>query len=267
VAAVDAMLVERRFGEAGARIVVEEHLAGREASFFVLADGEDFVELATCQDYKRAQDGDRGPNTGGMGAFSPAVWLDEGLGAAIVDTVVRPTLRGLAAEGAAYRGALYAGVMLTREGPRVLEFNARFGDPETQVLMPRLDGDWAELLHACAVGRLGRVATPRWRAESAVCVVMTSAGYPGEHATGRPIRGLDEALALDGVEVFHAATARSARGELITDGGRVLGVTACGSDLSAARERAYAAVGRIHWDGEHHRRDVALDGVAARARR
>jgi phosphoribosylamine--glycine ligase len=194
------------------------------------------------------------------------VWLDAPLRAAIVETIVRPTLRGLAAEGATYRGTLYAGVMLTRDGPRVLEFNARFGDPETQVLVPRLDGDWAELLHACAAGRLDRIAAPRWRAEPAVCVVMTAAGDPGEHATGRPIRGLDEAAALEGVEVFHAATARSAGGEFLTAGGRVLGVTACARELGAARERAYAAVGRIHWDGEHHRRDIALDGVAARVR-
>jgi phosphoribosylamine--glycine ligase len=266
VAAVEAMLVERRFGDAGSRIVIEERLVGREASFFVLADGERFVELATCQDYKRAEDGDRGPNTGGMGAVSPSVWLDEPLRAAIVETIVRPVLRGLAAEGVAYRGVLYAGVMLTREGPRALEFNARFGDPEAQVLVPRLDGDWAELLHACAVGQLDRVAAPRWRPEPAVCVVMASAGYPGDPLTGKPIRGLAEAGALDGVEVFHAATARSAAGELITAGGRVLGVTALGSDLGAARDRAYAAVGRIHWEGEHHRRDIALDGVAARAR-
>jgi phosphoribosylamine--glycine ligase len=267
IAAAESMLVEGRFGDAGARIVVEERLVGREASFFVLSDGERFVELETCQDYKRAFDGDRGPNTGGMGACSPSVWLDAPSRAAIVETIVKPTLDGLAAEGSPYRGVLYAGIMLTAAGPRVLEFNARFGDPETQALVPRLGGDWLELLHACATGRLDRVAAPRWREECAVCVVMASGGYPGEHARGRPIRGVEDAQASDGVEVFHAGTATSPGGELVTAGGRVLGVTALGADVSAARDRAYAAVGRIHWEGEHHRADIALDAVASRTGR
>jgi phosphoribosylamine--glycine ligase len=239
--------------------VVEELLVGREVSFFVLADGRDFLELATCQDYKRARDGDRGPNTGGMGAYSPSVYLDPVMRRGIVETIVRPTLDGLAGEDRPYRGALYVGLMLTAGGPRVLEYNVRFGDPETQVLVPRLDGDWLEVLHAAATGGLGRREELRFRPEAAVCVVMAAEGYPGAYATGAPIEGLERAGSLDDVIVFHAGTRRDAEGRFVTSGGRVLGVSALGRDLEAARRRAYEAVGCIRWPGEQHRRDIARD--------
>ncbi len=266
VEAAEGMLARGSFGEAGARVVIEERLRGREASFFVLCDGERYVELATCQDYKRALDGDAGLNTGGMGTYSPSVWLDEATRREILERVVEPTIAGLAAEDRPYRGVLYVGLMLTANGPRVLEYNARFGDPETQVLLPRLDGDWLPLLLACARGDLGD-ARPRWRAEASVCVVMASGGYPGSYAKGIPIEGLDEAEALEGVLVFHAGTARDARGRIVTAGGRVLGVTALGADLAAARRRAYDAVARIRWQDEHHRRDIALDAIGKESER
>jgi phosphoribosylamine--glycine ligase len=263
--AAEGMLSGRSFGEAGTRIVVEEMLFGREASFFVLTDGDRFIELATCQDYKRALDGDRGLNTGGMGTYSPSAFLDTTTRETIVESIVRPTIRGLADEGRPYRGVLYVGVMLTDDGPKVLEYNARFGDPETQVLMPRLDGDWLALLHACATGRLdGRPLL--WREEACVCVVMSSGGYPGPYREGLPIEGIDDAEANPSVVVFHAGTGRDERGGYVTAGGRVLGVTALGRDLPAARSTAYAAVERIQWQGEHHRTDIALDAVGRPAR-
>ncbi len=258
LAAADGMLSGRDFGDAGRRILVEEMLAGREASFFVLSDGERFVELATCQDYKRALDGDGGLNTGGMGTYSPSAWLDDDLRSTLIEQVVRPTIEGMAAEGMPYRGVLYAGVMLTAEGPKVLEFNARFGDPETQVLMPRLDGDWLDLLDRCARGDLGD-AEPRWKSEAAVCVVMASGGYPGSYAKGHAIEGLERAEA-SGAIVYHAGT-RQVDGAYVTAGGRVLGVTALGQDLESARNNAYSAVGEIRWTDEHHRNDIALDAV------
>jgi len=261
IEAATAMLERRRFGNAGSRIVVEEMLRGREASFFVLSDGERFVELATCQDYKRAFDGDGGLNTGGMGTYSPSAYLDPATRDTIVRTIVKPSIDGLAAEGSPYRGVLYVGVMLTEQGPKVLEYNARFGDPETQVLMPRLDGDWLDLLEGCARGELTEEPVA-WKREAAVCVVMASGGYPERYGKGKSIAGIDEAESLDGVVVFHAGTA--AQGEtVVTAGGRVLGVTALAANLAAARERAYEAVGRIGWDGEHHRTDIALDAVIA----
>jgi phosphoribosylamine--glycine ligase len=265
VEAAEGMLSGRSFGAAGSRIIVEEMLRGREASFFVLADGSRFVELATCQDYKRALDGDGGLNTGGMGTYSPSAYLDDEARARIVDRIVRPTIDGLAAEGHPYRGVLYVGLMLTDEGPKVLEYNARFGDPETQVLMPRLDGDWLPVMRACAEGRLTRTRLD-WKPDAAVCVVMSAGGYPGAYRKGLEIHGVEDADAMDGVTVFHAGTARDESGRLVTSGGRVLGVTALGADLAAARDRAYRAVERIHWDGEHHRRDIALDAVREPAR-
>ncbi len=257
------MLSGRAFGAAGARIVVETLLRGREVSFFVLSDGEAFVDLAACQDYKRAEEGDLGPNTGGMGAYSPSAYLDEETRRRILLTVIAPTLDGLASEGRPYRGALYAGVMLTDAGPRILEFNARFGDPETQVLLPRLDGDWLPLLHGSATGNL-RPATPRWKTDAAVCVVLASKGYPGSYVRGVPIRGLGEAEALSGVLVFHAGTERDPGKGFRTRGGRVLGVTALGATLIEARERAYDATERIRWEGKSFRADIALDAADLR---
>jgi phosphoribosylamine--glycine ligase len=265
LAAATGMLEEGTFGAAGRRIVIEEMLRGREASFFVLSDGSRFVELATCQDYKRALDADGGLNTGGMGTYSPSAYLDAPLRERIVGSIVEPTIGGLAAEGCPYRGVLYVGLMLTDEGPKVLEYNARFGDPETQVLMPRLDGDWLELLADCARGELSDRA-PAWKSEAAVCVVMASGGYPGSYAKGRPISGLEAAESLGDVVVFHAGTASSGD-TIVTAGGRVLGVTALGTDLAAARDRAYEAVSRIHWEDEHHRTDIALDAVQSQGAR
>ncbi len=262
VRAAEGMLSGADFGDAGRRVVIEERLTGREASFFALCDGERFVELAPCQDYKRAEDGDRGPNTGGMGTYSPSAHLGDADRAMLRDAVIAPTLAGMAAEGRRFRGVLFVGVMLTASGPRVLEYNVRFGDPETQVLLPRLDGDWLPLLAAAAAGDLRGLA-PRWIEGAAVCVVMASGGYPGAYAKGMPIAGLAEAEALASTFVFHAGTEDDGRGGFVTSGGRVLGVTATGADVAAARERAYAAVARIRWDGEHHRTDIALDASRA----
>jgi phosphoribosylamine--glycine ligase len=255
------MLSGLAFGEAGRRIVVEDMLRGRETSFFVLADGTTSLELAPCQDYKRVENDDRGPNTGGMGTCSPSAWLDDATRRTLRETVVVPTVRGLAAEGRPFRGVLFIGVMLTDTGPKVLEYNARFGDPETQVLVPRLDGDWLAVLDACARGELSTVSLC-WRDEATVCVVMSSRDYPGAYAKGLPIEGLDDAEHLADVMVFHAGTERDASGRLVTAGGRVLGVTAIGRDLAAARDRAYEAVACISWAGEHHRSDIAADAIA-----
>jgi len=235
-------------------------LHGREASFFVLSDGHDIVELAACWDYKRALDGDHGLNTGGMGTYSPSAYLDENLRHTIVETIVRPTIRGMAEEGFPYHGVLYVGLMLTETGPRVIEYNARFGDPETQVLLPRLDGDWLALLHACATGRLAE-QTVAWKQEAAVCVVMTAGGYPQDYPKGMPIAGITRAEEREGIVVFHAGTLRQAEGSLVTSGGRVLGVTALAPTIAAARERAYTAVSDISWEGEHHRTDIAQDAA------
>lgn len=260
VAAAEGMLSGRSFGDAGSRIVVEEMLRGREASFFVVSDGRNFIELATCQDYKRALDGDGGLNTGGMGCYSPSAFLDEPLRLTIVSSIVQPTIRGLLAEERPYVGVLYVGVMLTVDGPKVLEYNVRFGDPETQVLMPRLDEDWLPVLHASATGGLEKRAL-RWKDDAAVCVVMAAGGYPGSYDKGMAIEGVDRAEADDAVVVFHAGTRREPDGPLQTSGGRVLGVTALGSSLDSARRSAYEAVGRIHWAKEHHRSDIALEAV------
>jgi phosphoribosylamine--glycine ligase len=259
------MLSGRAFGTAGSRIVIEELMRGREASFFVLTDGENCLELATCQDYKRVKDADEGANTGGMGTYSPSAWLDDAARGVLRETIVGPTIAGLASEGRPFRGVLFVGVMLTDEGPKVLEYNARFGDPETQVLVPRLDGDWLAVLGACSRGDLSRVSL-RWREEATVCVVMASGGYPGSYAKGLAVEGLDEAEAFSGVMVFHAGTDRDASGRIVTSGGRVLGVTAMAADVPAARKRAYEAVARIRFRGEHHRSDIAADAESGQPR-
>ncbi len=251
-----AQIMERRiFGEAGAQVVIEECLQGEEASVMALVDGRTFRILASAQDHKRVFDGDRGPNTGGMGAYSPTPAVGPELNAAVNDIFHR-TLKGLAASGIEYRGVLYAGLMLTPEGPKVLEFNCRFGDPETQAVLPRMNFDLAEAAQAVAEGGLDKVDW-KWRPEPAVCVVMASGGYPGNFQRGLPIEGLKEAGELANVTVFHAGTKRNDRGRIVTDGGRVLGVTALGENLAAAAHRAYEAVDRIHFEGAHYRRDIA----------
>jgi len=262
-AAVDgsirALMEERVFGEAGDRVIIEEFLPGRELSVLALTDGETVLPLAPARDHKRVGDGDTGPNTGGMGAFSPVPDVSPELAEQIRRNILEPAVKALAAEGRPYRGVLYAGLMLTPEGPKVVEFNCRFGDPEAQVVLPRLDGDWLDVFAALADGRLGEVSLA-WRAEAAVCVVLASRGYPGDYETGHPIDGLEEAAADPNVLVFHAAT-RAQDGALVTAGGRVLAVTALGEDLQAARERAYRAVKRVRFAGMHYRRDIASSAL------
>jgi phosphoribosylamine---glycine ligase len=252
--AVDAALVERRFGDAGLKIVVEDCLAGEEASFFALVDGKNALPLATAQDYKRVGDGDTGPNTGGMGACSPAPRLTPALEGAVMERVILPAVAAMEREGRALKGVLYAGLMLTETGPMLLEFNVRLGDPEAQVLMMRLMSDLLPALIAARDGVLKSVDL-RWHAEHALCVVVAAKGYPDEPERGSEIRGLDAAARDPKVKIFHAGTRRDG-GRLLAYGGRVLGVTALGQDLAAARDRSYAAVDRISWPEGFCRRDI-----------
>lgn len=252
--AIALCLEERAFGKSGEQIVVEEFLVGEEASFFALTDGETALFLGTAQDHKTVFDDDQGPNTGGMGAYSPAPIVDAKVHDEVMKTIILPTVQAMAAEGCLYRGVIYAGLMLTREGPKVLEYNCRFGDPEHQPIMMRLQDDPLPLLHAVARGeRLP--SSVSWRPEAAVCVVMASGGYPGEYETGKPIAGIEAAEKLEGVTVFHAGTALR-DGQLVTAGGRVLGVTAIGADIRAAIGRAYEAVEKIRFEGMHFRKDI-----------
>ena len=256
-AALAEIMGERRFGDAGASVVIEERLVGEEASYYAVTDGETVVTLAAAQDYKRALDGDRGENTGGMGACSPTPVLTEPSEKRVLEEIVYPTLRGMAAEGSPYRGVLYVGLMIDASGaPKVIEFNVRFGDPETQPLVVRMTGDLAPLLEGAARGRLDPGAAPAFD-HAAVCVVLASGGYPRSYETGKRIEGID-ALATDPtVTLFHAGTVRDAQGGFRTAGGRVLGVTARGAEVSEARERAYAAAASIRFDGVFYRRDIA----------
>jgi phosphoribosylamine--glycine ligase len=254
--ALDDFMVAGRLGTAGAEVVVEEYLQGPEVSVFALCDGERFVTLAPACDYKRAYDGDAGPNTGGMGAYSPPRFATPALLADVETRILRPVVAALAAEGSAFRGVLYAGLMLTAAGPYVLEFNARLGDPETQVLMPRLKSDWLALCVATAAGRLDSVSAPEWSGEAACGVVVASSGYPGPYERGFEITGLDE-LPPD-LLVFQAGTRRDEQGRLVTSGGRVLAVVALGEAVGAARERVYASLDRIHFSGARWRTDIGL---------
>jgi phosphoribosylamine--glycine ligase len=251
--AVDAALVERRFSSAGLEIVVEDLLGGEEASFHALVDGKDALPLATAQDYKRVGDGDTGPNTGGMGAISPSPLVTPAVEGAVMERIILPTVTAMQREGRPFNGVLYAGLMLTEAGPMLLEFNARFGDPECQVLMMRLMSDPLPALIAAHDGVLKSVDL-RWHADSALCVVMAAQGYPGEPRRGSEIRGLAAGKGPN-VKIFHAGTRRD-DDRLLADGGRVLGVTALGSDLHNARDRAYAAVERIRWPEGFCRRDI-----------
>jgi phosphoribosylamine--glycine ligase len=252
--AIDEILVSKAFGAAGAKIVIQEFLEGMEISLHALCDGKTARLFPTSQDHKRALDGDLGLNTGGMGTYSPTPFLSETELAETGRKILEPFTRGCAAEGIDFRGILYPGIMLTKSGPKVLEFNARFGDPETQVYLTRLENDLVELLDASVSGALGKMEL-KWSPMASVCVVMASGGYPGGYAKGKPIRGLDAANVLPNTKVFHAGTAKSGN-EIITNGGRVLGVTALGKDLKSAQAAAYAAVGKICFDGAHFRRDI-----------
>ena len=260
-AAIDDALIANRFGAAGAEVVIEEFLEGEEASFFVLSDGKHALPLASAQDHKRVFDGDKGPNTGGMGAYSPAPCVTPEIAEQVMARIIRPTLDGMAKDGHPYKGVLYAGLMITPQGPKVLEFNVRFGDPECQPILMRLKTDLVDIVEATVEGRLEDLPPLEWRPEPAVCVVMASEGYPGKYAVGRPIRGLDEAAKLqpcgkDSVKVFHAGTA-TADGQIVTAGGRVLSVTALGQSISEAKLHAYTAVKQIRWAGAWCRKDIS----------
>ncbi len=254
-AAVDESLVKNAFGEAGRTVVVEECLRGEEASILALVDGERIVMLASSQDHKRVFDGDAGPNTGGMGAYSPAPVVTDRLWPVIREQVFERTLRELRRRGITYQGVLYAGLMMTPDGPKVLEFNCRFGDPETQAILPRWDGDLLPALQACVDGALHDQLV-RWKPEPCVCVVMAAGGYPGAYAKADAIDGLEKAAGMKDVVVFHAGTRLDGR-RVVTAGGRVLGVTALGEDLRSAVRRAYEACDAIRFEGAHYRRDIA----------
>jgi phosphoribosylamine--glycine ligase len=259
-AAVREMMLDRRFGDAGSQVVIEEFLHGREASFFVVTDGVHARVLPSAEDHKRAFDDDKGPNTGGMGAFSPSPLVTGTMAERILESIVFPTLRGLAAEGRPYRGFLYCGLMITADGPKVIEFNARMGDPETQVVLPELAEDLLPYLWNGAGGRI-ESGTFRTRGDRHVGVVLASGGYPGTFETGKVITGLDEAASLPGTRVFHAGSA-ARNGDIVTSGGRVLTVVGSGRGFGEARERAYAAVSRITFEQVHFRRDIGVRAVA-----
>jgi phosphoribosylamine--glycine ligase len=253
--AVDDILVRRLFGQAGDQLVIEEFLQGEEASFMALTDGEHILPLASSQDHKRVFDGDRGPNTGGMGAYSPAPVVSLEIHDRILDEILKPLLRGLKNKGVRYRGVIYVGLMITEAGPQVLEFNARFGDPECQPIVMRLKSDLVALLEATIEGRLDQVGV-EWHRDAAVCVVLCAAGYPGSYEKGKEIRGLEKLQEWQRGFVFHAGTSEK-QGCFLTSGGRVLGVTALGSDIKEAVREVYRAVGEIQWDGMHYRKDIA----------
>jgi len=264
VEAIGRAMVAREFGEAGATVVLEERLSGPEVSVFALLDGSTIYVMETCQDHKRLGDGDTGPNTGGMGAFCPSGLIDDEMMAVIQSEILVPTADALKRNGVSYRGVLYAGLMLTRTGPRVLEFNVRFGDPECQVLMPRLESDAIEMLLATATRRLEEIEL-RWKPGASCGVVLASDGYPGRYRTGLPIEGLERAEAMDGVRVFHAGTRRDRDGRVVTSGGRVLTVTGTGANLAEARRRAYEAADAIEFEGKTLRRDIGLEPPGADA--
>ena len=263
LAAVD-MMFDGGFGEAGAEVVIEDFMQGEEASFFALCDGEHALPLATAQDHKRAFDGDTGPNTGGMGAYSPAPVMTEALCARVMDEMIMPTLRALSAMGTPYKGVLFAGIMVTSEGPKLVEYNARFGDPECQVLMLRMKDDILPALIACADGQLKNFSL-RWFDDVALTVIMATKGYPGEYGKGSVISGLDAAAAREGVEIFHAGT-KADGDKVLANGGRVLNICATGNTVIEAQQRAYAAVDMIDWPEGFCRRDIGWQAVKREAR-
>jgi phosphoribosylamine--glycine ligase len=255
--ALDLFFNQRRFGDAGDQVLVEEFLEGDEVSYMAICDGTRVVPIATSHDYKRALENDEGPNTGGMGAHSPALVIPPGTSRMILDTVVKPTVAGMATEGREYRGVLYAGIMLTADGPRVLEFNCRFGDPETQAILLRLDDNLAAVTRAAADGVLD-IANLRWRKEAVACVVVASEGYPANPRKGATITGIEQAMGLNGVTVYHAGTRRD-DDELVVAGGRVLSVCGRGATLDEALATAYEGVAKISFDGMWYRRDIGQD--------
>lgn len=254
LAAIDTIMEEKAFGIAGSHIVIEEFLEGPEASLLAFTDGKTVIPLQAAQDHKAVNDGDQGPNTGGMGAYSPAPVVDAAMMETVMEKIMIPTVRAMEKENCLYQGILYAGLMLTADGPKTLEFNARFGDPEAQPLLMRMQSDIVPLFEACIDGNLSDQSIA-WKHHAAVCVVMASAGYPGSYAKGKPISGLAAAGNLPDVMVFHAGTKR-ADGKIVTNGGRVLGVTALGNDIQSAIAKSYQAVEKIRWDGMHYRKDI-----------
>ncbi|QDU37785.1 Phosphoribosylamine--glycine ligase [Maioricimonas rarisocia] len=256
LAAIRTAMVDRAFGTAGSTIVIEEKLVGQEVSILALVDGRTIVPLETSQDHKAAWDGDKGPNTGGMGAYSPAPFATPELMDEVISKILIPTVHTLRKQNIEFRGVLYAGLMLTSQGPKVLEFNVRFGDPEAQPVLMRLKSDLFDVLYAAADGKLHEMPDLEWDPRPTVCVVMASDGYPGKYEKGHAIRGLDAAAQLSDTKVFHAGTAKSGD-DVVTDGGRVLGVTAIGDDLSVAKRKAYEAVKCIRWDGAWCRKDIS----------
>ena len=260
--AVERIARAKEFGEAGDQIVIEERLDGQEASVLAISDGQTIVTLPPCQDHKRAFDGDTGPNTGGMGAYCPTPVLDDAALRWVEEHVLVPTVHAMKRARRPFRGVLYAGLMLTNQGAKVLEYNVRFGDPECQPLLMRLKSDLLDVLEATVDGRLDSIEPLVWDPRPAVCVVMASEGYPGKYQTGRAIRGLEQAAKVPDVKVFHAGTA-TASGQVITNGGRVLGVAALGSTVAAAKLQAYTAVKAIRWDGAWCRKDISDRAIAA----
>ena len=252
--AVDAIMEDHSFGDAGARVVIEEFMEGEEASLLAFTDGRTIRPMISAQDHKRAYDGDRGPNTGGMGTYAPAPVMTPEMTERAVEEILKPTIAAMAKEGRVYRGCLYLGLMVTADGPKVVEFNARFGDPETQVVLPLLDSDLVAIMCACADGTLADVPI-RWKDGAAVCVVLASGGYPGHYEKGQEIHGLADAEAI-GALVFHAGTAMK-DGKLVTNGGRVLGVVGRGADISSAVDAAYAAATKISFKDAYYRKDIA----------
>jgi phosphoribosylamine--glycine ligase len=255
-------MLDRAFGDAGNTVVIEERLVGQEVSVLALVDGRSIFVLDTTQDHKQVNDGDQGPNTGGMGAYCPTPLMDEDLMTQIERTILVPIVDSLRREGVVYQGLLYAGLMLTAGGPKVIEFNCRFGDPETQALLVRLQGDLLQILLATCQGHLDE-AEIAWDQRASCCVVMASAGYPGAYPTDLPITGLDQAAKQPGVQVFHAGTAMGKGGQIVTAGGRVLDVVALGSDLADAQQRANAACAMIHFEGAHYRKDIGFRVMGA----
>jgi len=259
--AIDEMMAGHKFGEAGERIVLEEFMDGEEASLLAFTDGVTVVPMIAAQDHKRVNDRDEGPNTGGMGAYAPAPVMTEALREKTVETILKPVIAALASEGRTYKGCLYAGLMIKGDSVKVVEFNCRFGDPETQAVLPLLDGDLAKIMLACATGNL----TPdmvKWFDKAAVCVVMAAPGYPQSYPKGIPLARLDEAGKMPGATVFHAGTRLESDGKIVTDGGRVLGVTAVAATIREAKDKAYAAVEAIDFPGAHYRKDIAWRALA-----
>lgn len=256
LAAVERIAGAKEFGAAGNQFVIEERLVGQEASVLAITDGQTIVTMPAAQDHKRALDGDRGPNTGGMGAYSPTSLVTDEMMDTITSKVLVPTVHQMKRSRRPFRGVLYAGLMITKQGLKVLEYNVRFGDPECQPLMMRLESDLVDVLEATVDGRLDEIAPMRWDPRPAVCVVMASEGYPGKYSKGHPIRGLDEAAKVADVKVFHAGTTTK-DGQTVTNGGRVLGITALGHSISAAKLQAYTAVKCIRWDGAWCRKDIS----------